>query len=282
MEHTPGYVGVKPTMSSMMGMICSWRERGNPSPSQTVAFSFCTREDSSTGLPMAVREGDFKYEVCDFMNGSDRSAYHRTPCGPGVCGSTLQWTAVEQDCWPPLVVAARRCLLHGPEQGCHRPRLLGSPGGGWHSCACVSLLLGDVQHASLSLCPAQRLQRPGGGGRECRMGGGVRVKREERGWKWGSDGMGRDERWVRAGRVRRREWGGRGSRGREEWEESEGGGEWGRDGNEGGGEWGRGEWGRGEQGRKLKESEEQWWERGEGRRDGNVGRGGEWRGRGGR
>ena len=85
-------------MSSMMGMICSWRERGNPSPSQTVAFSFCTREDSSTGLPMAVREGDIKYEVCDFMNGSDRTAYRRTPCGPGVCRSTLQWTAVEQGC----------------------------------------------------------------------------------------------------------------------------------------------------------------------------------------
>ena len=43
-----------PTMSSMMGMICSWRERGNPSPSQTVAFNFCTREDNSTGLPIAA------------------------------------------------------------------------------------------------------------------------------------------------------------------------------------------------------------------------------------
>lgn len=44
------------TMSSMMGMICSWRERGKPSASHTVAFSFCTRSLTSMGRPMA-REG---------------------------------------------------------------------------------------------------------------------------------------------------------------------------------------------------------------------------------
>lgn len=37
-----------------MGMICSCRERGKFSASQTVAFSFCTRRATSTGLPIPV------------------------------------------------------------------------------------------------------------------------------------------------------------------------------------------------------------------------------------
>ena len=36
-----------------MGMICSWRERGKSSASQTVAFSRWTREATSAGLPIA-------------------------------------------------------------------------------------------------------------------------------------------------------------------------------------------------------------------------------------
>ena len=35
-----------------MGMICSWRERGKSLASQTVAFSRCTRDATSTGLPI--------------------------------------------------------------------------------------------------------------------------------------------------------------------------------------------------------------------------------------